>query len=263
MSGAGSAAPAPAAVLRRLTRLSAAVAAPHHLPDAVRAAAAAGLYMQAEEVLLQSHLFAGYPAALEALRAWRAVVPLAAAGTHGRARPASPAGEDGGSASPADASEARGPRGSEGEASEGEASEGDELDVAGVRARGEAVCRTVYGGQYGALRQSVALLHPALERWMLEDGYGKVLGRPGLGLMERELCVVALAAGLDAPRQLYSHLRGALNAGATPEQVDGALAEAASVHTPERVQAASDVWRRVRDRVERTPRRNGKTREDG
>ena len=62
--------------------------------------------------------------------------------------------------------------------------------------RGAQVCARIYGGAYERLRQNVAGLHPDLERWMVEEGYGKVLGRPGLDLKERELCIVALLAGL-------------------------------------------------------------------
>lgn len=93
------------------------------------------------------------------------------------------------------------------------------------RERGEAVCGRVYAGSYDRLRENVRRLHPAIERWMVEDGYGKVLGRPGLGLAERELCVVAVLAATARERQLRSHLRGALHAGAEPRQVEAALEE--------------------------------------
>ena len=114
--------------------------------------------------------------------------------------------------------------------------------------RGAEVFRVVYGDQAERLRENVAALHPDLERWALLEGYGKVLGRPGLDLATRELCVAALLASLDAEPQLYAHLRGALNAGATEEEVDDALREAARGMTPERARAARDVWTRVRER---------------
>jgi alkylhydroperoxidase/carboxymuconolactone decarboxylase family protein YurZ len=63
-----------------------------------------------------------------------------------------------------------------------------------------------------------------MERWMIVEGYGKVLSRPGLDLATRELCIVALLAPQDAAPQLYSHLRGALNAGAAESDVDEAVA---------------------------------------
>jgi 4-carboxymuconolactone decarboxylase len=114
--------------------------------------------------------------------------------------------------------------------------------------RGEAVCRTVYAGRYEGLRANVRALHPDLERWMVVEGYGKVLGRPGLPLVVRELCAVAILTVLDAPRQLHSHLRGALNAGASAQEVDMALALARH-HASESAGIAADTtWARVRAR---------------
>ena len=78
---------------------------------------------------------------------------------------------------------------------------------AGLRARssewtrrGEEVCATVYGENYRKLRDSVRALHPAIDSWMITEGYGRTLGRPGLDLMRRELCTVAQTAVLETPR---------------------------------------------------------------
>ena len=114
--------------------------------------------------------------------------------------------------------------------------------------RGERVCQTVYAGQYRRLRENVRVLHPNLEDWMLAEGYGKVLGRPGLELRLRELGIVALLACQDAPTQLHSHLRGALNAGAQPAEIDETLAIASDFAAPERIQAARQLWARVHRR---------------
>jgi 4-carboxymuconolactone decarboxylase len=95
--------------------------------------------------------------------------------------------------------------------------------------RGVEVCREVYGRNYDKLRQNVATLHPDFDRWMVVGGYGRVIGRPGLDLATRELCIAALLAVWGAPRQLHSHLRGALNVGASPEEV-GAAVEIACRH---------------------------------
>lgn len=111
--------------------------------------------------------------------------------------------------------------------------------------RGERVCRTVYGEQYERLRSNVAALHPDLELWMVHEGYGKVLARPGLELATRELCIVAVLAVQDAPAQLYSHLRGALNAGANAEDVEEALKEALRFTDAERAAAARSTWQDV------------------
>jgi len=111
--------------------------------------------------------------------------------------------------------------------------------------RGEGVCQIVYGGKYEKLRANVRAMHPDMERWMVMEGYGKVLGRTGLHLATRELCIVALLSVLGAPRQLYSHLRGALNAGASPGEVDRALQEVSEFQDEKRRQEARDTWGQV------------------
>jgi len=116
--------------------------------------------------------------------------------------------------------------------------------------RGAEVCRTVYAGQYENLRDNVRALHGDMEHWMVVEGYGKVLGRPGLELRIRELGIVALLAVQDAPHQLYSHMRGALHAGATSAELDAAMAMARPFMSPAAIQASEDVWTRVRTRKE-------------
>ena len=91
------------------------------------------------------------------------------------------------------------------------------------KSRGEDTCRIVYGESYSMLRRNIRALHPALDNWMITDGYGKVLSRPGLDLKTRELCIVAACAASAQQRQLHSHLHGALNAGAAIAEVEAAL----------------------------------------
>lgn len=114
-------------------------------------------------------------------------------------------------------------------------------DPAEWQARGEQICAQVYGEQYARLRESVARLHPDLEQWMLVEGYGKVLGRPGLTLRARELCIVAILVVQRAPRQLYAHMRGALNAGATPDEVEASI-DLASAYAPDAQAVALETW---------------------
>ena len=121
------------------------------------------------------------------------------------------------------------------------------LDYPSWAERGREVCGAVYSGQYERLRESVRGLHPDLEQWMVEEGYGKVLGRPGLALAVRELCIVATLAVTGASKQLHSHLRGALNVGALPEDVDTALAEAERFLNDEGRGAAAALWERVKE----------------
>ena len=83
---------------------------------------------------------------------------------------------------------------------------------------------------------------------MIVEGYGKILGRPGLDLVRRELCVIAQVAVLGAPRQLRSHLKGALEAGAPPSEVDAAFAVIRADLEPRVWDRAQELWSRVRQR---------------
>lgn len=161
-----------------------------------------------EELILQSYLFAGFPRALNAMREWRRV----------SGRPAPEQDED-----------------------------GEALDrAADWRVRGDATCARVYGPFYTKLRHNIRHLHPALDAWMIMDGYGKVLGRPALDLLRRELCIVAACVAARQERQLHSHLHGVLHVGGAPEQVDAALDAVAGAVDEEALRSARMLWARVR-----------------
>ncbi len=114
------------------------------------------------------------------------------------------------------------------------------------RANGEATCERVYGTMYDRLRRNIRQLHPLLDDWMITEGYGKVLSRPGLDLPRRELCIVAACAATRQDRQLHSHLHGALNAGASPKAVGAALIAIAGIIGPDRLRDVELLWARVR-----------------
>lgn len=124
-----------------------------------------------------------------------------------------------------------------------------EDDPAGWEARGERVCAAVYGANYEKLRRNVRALHPDVDGWMVAGGYGRVIGRGGLDLATRELCIAALLAAWDAPRQLHSHLRGALNAGASAAEVDEAVEVACSLLDAARAEGVRRLWGEVRPRA--------------
>ena len=90
--------------------------------------------------------------------------------------------------------------------------------------RGERLCARVYGPAYEKLRRNVARLHPDLATWMIEQGYGRVLTRPGLTGVARELIAVAVLATGGWERQLVSHLLGASRLGASPAEIRRAVA---------------------------------------
>src|SRR3989442_954109 len=164
-----------------------------------------------EELLLQSMLVVGYPLALVAFGVWRGV---------------------------------GGPAPVEGDGAEDLA----HADWESWAARGAAVCREVYGRAYHKLLVNLHALHPALEDLVVVDAYGKVIGRPGLDLKRRELCTVATTAALGTAEQLHSHLRGALNTGASGEEVEAVLALGDGDLYPERRRSAQEQWADVRKR---------------
>lgn len=168
-------------------------------------AAQGGRHRWIEEVLLQTYLFAGFPRALNAMREWRTLT--------GRVAPPT-----------------------------------DEQAVGALEARrqaGHATCAQVYGTLYDRLRVTVAALHPSLEEWMLEEGYGKVLSRPALDLPRRELCIVAACAMTGQDRQLHSHLLGALNVGVAPDAVVATLREVGTLVDSETAVRHRALWTRV------------------
>jgi len=156
---------------------------------------------------LQSYLFLGYPAALTAIGRWREL-----------AGPPPPESDP--LASP------------------------ETLDL--WVDRGEGICRTIYGRAYDKLRRNIERGHPAMDRWMVTEGYGKVLGRPELSLRVRELCIVSILAATSWEPQLHSHLRGALHAGATPAEVEEALEIGLRTVSAPAGARARDLWSRVR-----------------
>jgi len=114
------------------------------------------------------------------------------------------------------------------------------------RRDGEQTCAAVYGAMYERLRENIRGLHPLLDEWMITEGYGKVLSRPGLDLMRRELCIVAACAAAGQERQLHSHLHGALNVGVPADVVDGAVEAVAGVIADEAARSTRMLWARVR-----------------
>ena len=110
---------------------------------------------------------------------------------------------------------------------------------------GIVTCSAVYGTMYERLRENIRALHPMLDDWMITEGYGKVLSRPGLDLQRRELCIVAACAAENQDRQLHSHLHGALNVGVAPAVVTATIDALADVLDRDRLHSVRLLWARV------------------
>ncbi|MFA6048344.1 MAG: carboxymuconolactone decarboxylase family protein [Candidatus Micrarchaeia archaeon] len=93
-------------------------------------------------------------------------------------------------------------------------------------AQGRRVFEQVYGGGNAAEKrlETIRSYHPLAEELLLEGAYAKILSRQKeLPLKTRELCTVAMLAALGRERQLAGHLQGALNAGASEQEVKEVL----------------------------------------
>ena len=66
-----------------------------------------------------------------------------------------------------------------------------------------------------------------IQQMTVEFGWGQVWNRPGLPLKVRSFLSVAFLAALGKHAELRTHIRGALNNGATPEELSEVLLQAA------------------------------------
>ena len=128
-------------------------------------------------------------------------------------------------------------------------------DMEEWRRRGEETCRLVYGAMYERLRVNIRDLHPELDEWMIVEGYGKVLSRPGLDLARRELCIVAACVASKQDRQLHSHLHGTLNVGVAAQVVTEALDALVDEVPSSSIATARLLWRRVQSQTDASLRR--------
>jgi alkylhydroperoxidase/carboxymuconolactone decarboxylase family protein YurZ len=163
---------------RAIARLSAAIAAnaPADVTREVEAALGAGLSAAAVyEVVLQSYLFVGFPRTIEAFFAAKPLLE------HHGGIPAAP----------------------------------EPPSPAEWTARGESLCREIYGRHYEKLVDTMRGFSPDLAAWMILEGYGKTLSRPLLSPEEREYGVLAILTVGGMWRQLRSHAIGTVNVGGT------------------------------------------------
>ncbi|MEA1981713.1 MAG: hypothetical protein U9N54_12185, partial [candidate division Zixibacteria bacterium] len=63
------------------------------------------------------------------------------------------------------------------------------------------------------LKTKVEKIAPEIFRWMVFEGYGKVLSRSELNIKDRELSIIVFLMMENMVKQLHSHILGALNVG--------------------------------------------------
>lgn len=133
------------------------------------------------EAFLQLYLFAGFPASLEAMRGLEHTWPLDTMDLAERAEAAAV--------------------------------------YTNFREKGESLYKRVYADNADRVREEMLKLSPELAAWAVVEGYGKTLSRRGLDTITRELCIVGILTQLEWERQLYSHILGARNVGASTDAI--------------------------------------------
>jgi 4-carboxymuconolactone decarboxylase len=142
------------------------------------------------ETFIHTSVYAGFPAALNALAAAREVFTARGDGDEG------------------------------GEGGEGDAAVAEEPAGGDRYARGLDLLRAVDGPAGPAVVDSLADIAPDLGRYLVEYVFGDVYARTGLDLRTRELATIAMCTALGtAGPQLRVHLRAFLHVGGTREEI--------------------------------------------
>ncbi len=97
------------------------------------------------------------------------------------------------------------------------------MSYAAFTERGQELYKTIYANNADVVRAEMLRLSPELAAWAVIEGYGKTLSREALDVKTRELCIVGILTQLGWKRQLFSHIMGAINAGASKEEVAAAI----------------------------------------
>jgi alkylhydroperoxidase/carboxymuconolactone decarboxylase family protein YurZ len=137
------------------------------------------------EIIIQTHLFCGYPRTLNALDSFKQAAEKAKVDLSKLRK------------DPLEAA----------------------LDNPALKKRGEALWARVYGANAGRVAGNAQSASPDLAHWSILHGYGSVLSRAEPDALTREFCVVAALVPLDVAPQLKGHVQGVLNLGGTPEQL--------------------------------------------
>ena len=113
-----------------------------------------------------------------------------------------------------------------------------EEDPTGVEQRGAELFSLIYGEHTERVLQKLERLHPDFRRMIVRDAYGRVLARPFLPVVERELMAVAMLAALQIKKPLEAHIRGAKTVGATTDEILVALDAAKGIANSETLDRA-------------------------
>ena len=96
------------------------------------------------------------------------------------------------------------------------------------KGKGEQIRRQVMGDNFvdRALANADDFTQP-MQDYINEHGWGSTWQRGGIDLKTRSLITIAMLAALKAPQELKGHIRGALNNGASIEEIQEVLLHSA------------------------------------
>jgi 4-carboxymuconolactone decarboxylase len=90
-----------------------------------------------------------------------------------------------------------------------------------------SVREAIWGDKRAAIEKSLEEVDPDLFRYIRDFAYEEVLARPGLDLKTRELLAITALIALGSPKELATHLEGALRVGATEGEVRETILQSA------------------------------------
>lgn len=105
--------------------------------------------------------------------------------------------------------------------------------------------RRIYGSFFENLVGYIHSFSPQILGWMVNDGYGKVLSRPGISFDQRELCIVAILTVTGYQNQLRAHIRGAVNVGLEIELIEDVIENCRFFCTAQNVKDAQRILSRT------------------
>ena len=112
-------------------------------------------------------------------------------------------------------------------------------------ARGLKTAKQIYNNKFDLVYDNIKNLCPDLVSGMIIEGYGRIISRPGLDILARELAIVAVLTITSMPRQLYSHIKGSLNVGANPDQIKAIIKRCGFYINPSKIDQALLILEKV------------------
>ena len=124
----------------------------------------------------------------------------------------------------------------------------EEYDVNEFSYRGANNCKAIYRKNFDKLISNMENLSPDLKQWMIIEGYGKVMGRTGLNLLEREFVNISILCTRFYENQLYAHIKGCLNNGAVHYDVEEVFRCLDGIATHRNIEKSVSILESIKDK---------------